>query len=118
MTLRYTVLASGSGGNASLIQSGGFGVLLDGGLGAKDLTARLAEAGHAADCVQAMLLTHTHTDHWNDTVFTWLSRRKVPLYCHPGHHATLARYARGFPKLLAAGLVRAYAAHEEFVPAP
>ena len=119
MTLRYTVLASGSGGNASLIQAGAFGVLLDAGLGSKDLTLRLKEAGHGLDCVQAMLLTHTHTDHWNGSVLTWLSRRRVPLYCHPSHHDVLTRYAgKGFAKLLDAGLVRPFAANEEFLLGP
>ena len=119
MTLRYTVLASGSGGNASLIQSGGFGVLLDAGLGPKDLTNRLKEAGHTPDCVQAMLLTHTHTDHWNGSVLTWLSRRHIPLYCHPSHHEVLSRYSgKGFAKLQAAGLLRSFAANEEFLLGP
>jgi phosphoribosyl 1,2-cyclic phosphodiesterase len=118
MSLRYTVLASGSGGNASLIQAGGFGLLLDAGLSPKDLAGRLDDAGHADGCVQAMLLTHTHTDHWNDRILTWLGRRQIPLYCHPDHHAALGRYAQGFAKLLAAGLVRTYRPHEEFVVAP
>lgn len=118
MTLRYTVLASGSGGNASLIQTNTFGVLLDAGLGAKDLTTRLREVGHPPGSVHAMLLTHTHTDHWNDRVFSWLAKRAVPLYCHPSHHVVLSRNSRAFAKLLAADLVRGFAANEEFLLAP
>lgn len=117
MTLRFTVLASGSGGNASLVQTDSFGLLLDGGLGVKDLTARLRLAGHGIGCVHGMLLTHTHTDHWNDSLFSHLARRGLPLWCHPGHHAVLSRYSKGFAKLLDANLVRAFAAHEEFRPA-
>ena len=45
MSLRFTVLASGSGGNATLVQNGCGGVLIDAGLGKRQLTARLAKVG-------------------------------------------------------------------------
>ena len=73
-SVRFAVLASGSQGNASLIQADGFGVLLDAGLGPRMLDDRLRASGHSWDCVHAMLLTHTHTDHWNDRTFAWLVR--------------------------------------------
>lgn len=118
MTLRYTVLASGSGGNASLVQTDGFGVLLDAGLGPTDLGERLQGAGHSLGSVHAMLLTHTHSDHWNDRILTWLRRRKLPLYCHPSHHAVLGRYSQAFAKLQAADLVRSFTANEDLCLAP
>ena len=49
MTARFTVLASGSGGNATLLEVNGFGLLIDCGLPAKDLTARLSVAGASWD---------------------------------------------------------------------
>jgi phosphoribosyl 1,2-cyclic phosphodiesterase len=118
MGLRFTVLASGSAGNASLVQVDGFGVLLDAGLGPRQLGDRLRAAGHSWAGVQAMLLTHTHTDHWNDRTLTWLARRRVPLYCHPEHHGVLARYSAGFAQLHEAGLVRSFAHGEELSLAP
>src|SRR5262245_38877584 len=96
MTLRYTVLASGSSGNASLIQTPVAGVLLDGGLGPQELAARLAQAALSPDSVRAMLLTHTHTDHWKDRTLAWLLSRNLPLYCHAGHHAALTRHSAAF----------------------
>jgi len=118
MTIRFTVLASGSAGNASLVQVDGFAVLLDVGLGLKDLEERLRGAGHAPECVQAALLTHTHTDHWNDRSLGWLARRKLPLFCHPDHHALLTRYSPAFSRLLKAGLVRAYQEGQTLALAP
>src|SRR5262245_11395991 len=118
MTLRFTVLSSGSGGNATLVQSGAFGVLLDAGLPAKELTARLHRAGLAWDDVHAMLLTHTHTDHYNDSALAALARRRLPLYCHPGHHAVLERGTAAFPKLLKAGLVCSFEANLAFRVGP
>src|SRR5262249_32725380 len=116
MTLRYTVLASGSAGNASLIQTSVAGILLDGGLGPQELTARLAQAALSPDSIRAMLLTHTHTDHWKDRTLAWLHKRGVPLYCHAGHHAVLTRQSPAFREMLESGLVRPFAADQDFTP--
>jgi phosphoribosyl 1,2-cyclic phosphodiesterase len=118
MTLRFTVLASGSAGNASLVQVDGFGLLLDAGLGPKDLEARLRAAGHPPSCVGAMLLTHTHTDHWNDRTLAWLLRRRLPLFCHAGHHGMLTRYSTAFGKLREADLVKEFTEGEVLLPVP
>jgi phosphoribosyl 1,2-cyclic phosphodiesterase len=118
MGLRFTVLASGSGGNASLIEADGFGVLLDAGLGPRQLASRLADAGSSWAAVHAVLLTHTHSDHWKDRTLAHLCRCRIPLYCHPGHHAALHTYAPSFPALLETGLVQPFAPGEELALAP
>jgi phosphoribosyl 1,2-cyclic phosphodiesterase len=112
--LRFTVLASDSGGNTCLVESEGFGVLLDVGLGPRQLAARLTTAGLSWSAVHAVLLTHTHTDHWKDATFVHLHRRKVPLYCHADHHTVLRTYSDGFLALQDAGLVRSFEAHQDF----
>src|SRR5947207_15689548 len=91
MTIRFTVLASGSAGNASLVLVDGFGLLLDAGLGPRSLAKRLEEAGLSWDVVQAVLLTHTHTDHWHERTLAHLGRRNIPLYCHGDHQPSLER---------------------------
>jgi phosphoribosyl 1,2-cyclic phosphodiesterase len=118
MTLRFTVLASGSAGNASLVQVDGFAVLLDVGLGPRELETRLRGAGQSSDCIRAVLLTHTHSDHWNDRSLAWLARRKLPLFCHPDHHGVLQQYSPGFRKLLAAGLVHPFEGGETLALSP
>jgi phosphoribosyl 1,2-cyclic phosphodiesterase len=118
MTLRFTVLASGSGGNASLVEAAGFGVLLDIGLGPRQLASRLAGVGREWSAVHAVLLTHTHSDHWRDTTLVQLRRRHIPLYCHADHHRVLRLYASAFDDLLAAGLVHTYVAGQAFDLAP
>ena len=118
MTIRFTVLASGSAGNSSLVQVDGFGVLLDVGLGSKELEARLRAAGHSPSCVRAALLTHTHTDHWNDRSLGWLARRQLPLYCHPDHHAVLMRSSPAFGRMCKAGLVHSFRENEALFLAP
>jgi phosphoribosyl 1,2-cyclic phosphodiesterase len=117
MSLRFTVLASGSSGNASLVEADGFGLLIDVGLGPRQLAARLTAAGSSWPAVQAVLLTHTHSDHWKDRTLAHLCRRRIPLYCHPDCHSDLQAYSPAFRELAAAGLVRPFEADEELIVA-
>jgi phosphoribosyl 1,2-cyclic phosphodiesterase len=118
MALRFTVLASGSAGNATLVEAGGFGLLIDAGLGPRQLAERLAAAGASWHDIHALLLTHTHSDHWNDRTLAHLRRRSLPVYCHAGHLPGLEAYSRVFPCLQADKLVRLYEAHEDLALAP
>lgn len=61
--LRVTVLGSGSRGNAVLIESQDTTVLIDAGFNPRALSKRLSLAGKRPEDVQALLLTHEHTDH-------------------------------------------------------
>jgi phosphoribosyl 1,2-cyclic phosphodiesterase len=108
MPLQFTVLASGSAGNASLLEANGFGVLIDAGLGPRQLAERLASVGASWQRVHAVLLTHTHTDHWNERTLEHLRRHRIPLHCHAGHHDGLGAYSSAFPGLHADGLVHTY----------
>jgi phosphoribosyl 1,2-cyclic phosphodiesterase len=105
---QFTVLASGSGGNASLLEVDGFGLLLDAGLGPRQLAGRLRSVGASWQHVHAVLLTHTHGDHWKDRTLAHLERLGIPLYCHPEHHDMLAENSSAFADLQAAALVRDY----------
>ncbi len=113
MALRFTTLASGSGGNATLVEAEDFGLLLDAGLGPRTLAARLTAAGASWSRIQAVLLTHTHSDHWDDSTLTQLWRRRIPLWCSPDHRERLRNWSRGFQLLEALDLVREYRAGQE-----
>ena len=69
------VTAELKGGNASLVEANGFGLLIDIGLGPRQLAGRLAAIGLSWHAVHAVLLTHTHTDHWKDRTLRHLHRR-------------------------------------------
>lgn len=114
MPIRFTVFGSGSAGNASLLETEGFGLLLDAGLGPRQLLARMATVGASWKHVHGVILTHTHSDHWNERTFAHLHRRRIPFFCHETHRAMLAKISPEFAKLLAAGLVHTYASIEEF----
>ena len=118
MTLRFTMLASGSRGNSALVQTDGFGVLIDAGVGLADLEERLRDAGHRWDHVHAMLLTHTHTDHWNNAVLNHLCERGTRLYCSPTCHTSMTKNSPAFGRMVEAGLVTGFVEDEEIRLAP
>jgi phosphoribosyl 1,2-cyclic phosphodiesterase len=113
MPMRFSVLASGSSGNSSLLEVDGFGVLIDSGLGPRQLGYKLASFGASWKNLHAVLLTHTHSDHWKERTFAHLRRQHIPLYCHAGHRQQLQVYSPSFGLLLEAGLVRSYEINEE-----
>ena len=108
MPARFCVLASGSAGNCAFLQADGFGLLIDAGLGPRHVAARLATVGASWRDVHAVVLTHTHSDHWKDLTLAHLARLRVPLYCSPRHHDGLGRFGGYFEMLVANGLVRPF----------
>jgi len=61
--LRFRVLGSGSDGNATLVEGGGVRILLDAGLGPRQLAERLLSAGVDPASLDAVLVSHEHGDH-------------------------------------------------------
>lgn len=64
--LRFKSLGSGSTGNATLIEAGGqagLSMLVDCGLGIRQLSSRLAQAGLDDSDIDAIFITHEHSDH-------------------------------------------------------
>lgn len=62
-TASVTVLSSGSCGNSIVFSSDGATVMIDAGLSCKELERRMAQFGLDPSDVDALLLTHEHTDH-------------------------------------------------------
>ncbi|GAC1428317.1 MAG: MBL fold metallo-hydrolase [Chloroflexota bacterium] len=63
MELRVKALASGSSGNAFLVQVPGAALLVEAGLPASVLQRRLREQGVASDGLAGILVSHEHSDH-------------------------------------------------------
>ncbi len=61
--MRVVTLASGSSGNATLVEAGNTALLVDAGLSARTLTARLRAAGRTPGELAGIVLTHEHGDH-------------------------------------------------------
>ena len=61
--VKFCVLASGSSGNCALLATGHTRILLDAGLSMREIRNRLAAIGEDLGSIDAILVTHEHTDH-------------------------------------------------------
>jgi phosphoribosyl 1,2-cyclic phosphodiesterase len=91
------------------LETDGFGLLIDCGLHPRMLTGRLQEIGSGWDRIHAVVLTHTHGDHWKDLTLADLRSRKIPLYAHQAQLDQLSTSSASFESLRKAGLARTYA---------
>lgn len=62
MTILHT-FASGSSGNAALLEKDGVCLLVDAGISCRRITAALRELGRSLGDLSGVLITHTHSDH-------------------------------------------------------
>lgn len=83
LTLRFSVLSSGSSGNATYFESGGRGLLVDAGISCRRIKALLTRVGRSLDDVYAVLVTHGHADHTSG-IRSLLRERSMPIYAAPG----------------------------------
>jgi len=78
--MRISILASGSGGNACVVESGRTRVLVDAGLSAKEIERRMLARGIEPETIRGIFITHEHGDHssgalvfsarWQCAIFT------------------------------------------------
>lgn len=92
--LELYVLASGSSGNAAIVRNAAAGrsVLVDCGIGKRDFLSRCDQVGVDPTEIEALLVTHAHTDHTKGVgvVLRGLARLgcRPTLYTHPGVRQT------------------------------
>ncbi len=85
--MRFSVLASGSSGNALYVETENARVLIDAGLSCRETELRLGLVGVRATGLDALIITHEHSDHIRGA--GPLARRfDLPLYIN---HKTLER---------------------------
>lgn len=86
--MRAAVLGSGSSGNAVVVESGGRRVLIDAGFSCRQLERRLELLGCTAASLDAVFITHEHSDHVCG--LDVLARRyRMPIYATEGTLAGL-----------------------------
>ncbi|MBQ2661955.1 MAG: MBL fold metallo-hydrolase [Clostridia bacterium] len=79
----FCPLFSGSSGNSSYIETGDTCILVDAGLTGKAIESALRQIGKSPADLNAILITHEHTDHINAAGV--LSRRyDLPIYANAG----------------------------------
>lgn len=84
--MRFSVLGSGSRGNAVFIEAGKTAILIDAGFSGREIAARLQTIGRDLADIRAVCLTHEHDDHICGVGV--VSRRcRIPVYANPGTFA-------------------------------
>lgn len=100
--VRVVVLASGSSGNAVVVEAGGTRVLVDCGVSLRQLERRLRVADLETRDLDAVVVTHEHTDHVAGLP-TLLRRRPLPVMATAGTLALLPLSAAPTAETLTAG---------------
>ncbi|MFH1537643.1 MAG: MBL fold metallo-hydrolase, partial [bacterium] len=97
MALRICVLGSGSKGNCTLIEGEKTRLLIDAGrLGTKYISARLEELGLKFKDITAIIATHAHGDHIDQTTHRMITGNDIPLYAHAETLPAIMRRTRAF----------------------
>lgn len=79
--ISLAVLGSGSKGNSALVRCGSTHILVDAGLSAKQLVLRMNALGITPDQLDAILITHEHSDHAQG-VDVLLRQRSIPVFAN------------------------------------
>lgn len=77
--MKLSMLGSGSGGNATLVEAGGTRILVDAGFSGRDLARRLRRVGVVPEAIDGILVTHDHGDHTRG-VGVFARRHDTPVY--------------------------------------
>ena len=93
--LKIISLYSGSAGNSTLIATKSAAVLIDAGKSARSLCAALRGAGWDIDRVDAIFVTHEHTDHIS-ALEVLSKKHAIPIHM-TGTSASRARIVEGSP---------------------
>ncbi|OEU74574.1 MAG: MBL fold metallo-hydrolase [Desulfuromonadales bacterium C00003068] len=91
--MRVCLLASGSKGNAVLVESGDSRLLIDAGLSARELNRRLGMLQTDGDSLDAVLITHEHGDHCSG-LGPIARRHRLPVFVHHKTRSALRKPGR------------------------
>jgi phosphoribosyl 1,2-cyclic phosphodiesterase len=89
--VRFTVLASGSKGNATVVTGGRTRILVDAGLSCRELFRRMKLAGEEPETLDAIVITHEHSDHVAGLAVT-ARKLGIPVYFTEGTHRAWMRW--------------------------
>jgi phosphoribosyl 1,2-cyclic phosphodiesterase len=89
--VRFTVLASGSKGNCTVLSCGRTRILVDAGLSCRELFRRMRLAGEEPTTLNAIVITHEHQDHVNGLAVT-ARKLGIPVYFTEATHRAWMRW--------------------------
>ena len=80
--MKITVIASGSKGNATLIETDNTKILIDLGISCNNIENKLKSIDVKPKDINAILVTHAHSDHVKG-IFTFIKKHKPKVYLSP-----------------------------------
>ena len=89
--VRFTVLASGSKGNSTIVSGGRTRILVDAGLSCRELFRRMRLAEEVPETLDAIVITHEHQDHVNGLAVT-ARKLGIPVYFTESTHRAWMRW--------------------------
>jgi phosphoribosyl 1,2-cyclic phosphodiesterase len=89
--VRFTVLASGSKGNSTVVSGGHTRILVDAGLSCRELFRRMKLAGEEPATLDAIIVTHEHLDHIGGLAVT-ARKLGIPVYFTEATHRAWMRW--------------------------
>jgi phosphoribosyl 1,2-cyclic phosphodiesterase len=89
--VRFTVLASGSKGNSTVVTGGRTRILVDAGLSCRELFRRMRLAGEDPETLDAIIVTHEHSDHVTGVAVT-ARKLGIPVYFTEATHRAWMRW--------------------------
>jgi phosphoribosyl 1,2-cyclic phosphodiesterase len=89
--VRFTVLASGSKGNCTVVTGGNTRILVDAGLSCRELFRRMRVADEDPATLDAIIITHEHSDHVAGLAVT-ARKLGIPVYFTEGTHRAWVRW--------------------------
>jgi phosphoribosyl 1,2-cyclic phosphodiesterase len=81
--MRVSILASGSGGNACVVEAGRTRVLVDAGLSAREIERRLKARDMEPETIRGIFVTHEHLDH-SSGALVFSERWECPVFTTAG----------------------------------
>jgi phosphoribosyl 1,2-cyclic phosphodiesterase len=91
--MKVKVLASGSKGNATIIETDDCKILIDIGLSYRTLKNKLEEVNINVDEIDALFITHEHSDHIKG-MQTFIKKHNINIYMSKGTHSAVV-YGKG-----------------------
>jgi phosphoribosyl 1,2-cyclic phosphodiesterase len=83
VSVKFTILGSGSAGNCAYLETSEARILVDAGFSTRQIRKRLESIGRVPENLSAILLTHEHSDHISG-LLGLADKCHIPVYCNRG----------------------------------